>query len=255
MDKNLVNELIEFGFSDYEARVFLVLSMKGSLTASDISKNTEIPYSKVYEILNKLESKSILEVSLNGRNKKYKVSEPSQIIKRIVEERKKNADALDKKAEEILKKIKKRTTNEELKESIWTSQGKKNFLEKVSTMIKNSTKYAYGITKEFSRIPELDQQIINATKKGIDVRLLSITNGLEKLDSARADWYSSHNVKIRTMPLKIQPRICLVDDKEVCLRVDNEYDSEFIWSNNPALINVIRSYFEVLWINAEPLKK
>ncbi|NIM47551.1 MAG: hypothetical protein GTN40_05355 [Candidatus Aenigmarchaeota archaeon] len=255
MDKNLVNDLIEFGFSDYEARVFLVLSTKGPLTASDISKNTEIPYSKVYEILNKLESKSILEISLNGKYKKYKVLDASHIVKKIIKKKKENVNTLEKKAGEVLKKIKKRTTKQQPLGSIWICQGKKNFLEKVSIMLKNARNYAYGMTKEFSRIPDLDQQIINTAKRGIDVRLLSITNGLKKLNSARAEWYSSHNVKIKMMPLKIQPRICLVDDKEICLRVDNEHDSEFIWSNNPALINLVKSYYEFLWKRAEPFRK
>ena len=255
MDKDIVNDLIEFGFSDYEARGFLVLSMKGSLTASEISKDTGIPFSKVYEILNKLESKSILEISSTGKQKKYKVLDSQHIIKKIIEERKKNVDNLEKKSERILKKIKKRTTKKQLPESVWVCNGKKNFLEKTSLMLKNSSEYAYGITKEFSRIPALDQEIINASKRGVKVKLLNITNGLKKLDSARAKWYSSHNVKIKTVPLEVQPRVCLVDGKEVCLRIDNDYDSEFIWSNNPALINLIKSYFEVLWNKAKPFKK
>jgi len=255
MDKDLINDLIEFGFSDYEARVFLILSIRGPLTASDISKNTEIPYSKVYEIVNKLESKSILEIALNGKNKKYKILDTSHIIKKIIEEKKKNASDLEKKADNVLKRIKKKTGPQDLKESIWVCQGKKNFLEKASVMAKSATNYAYGITKEFSRIPDLDQELIKAVKRGVEVRIIGTIDKFNELNLARAKWYSSHKVKIRTTPLKIQPRICLVDDKEVCIRVDNEYNSEFIWSNNPALINLIKSYFEVLWKEAKPFKK
>jgi sugar-specific transcriptional regulator TrmB len=252
MDTNLVNDLIDFGFTDYEARVFLVLSIKGPLTASEIGKCTEIPNSKVYEIVNKLESKSILEVSKEGKYKKYKVLDASHIIKKMVEKRKSNVKVLEKKAEHILKKI--NTGNSKPTESIWICQGKKNFLEKVSVMAKNSNDYAYAITKEFSRIPDLDQEIINAAKRGVEVKIIGNIDKFNELNLARARWYASHNVKIRTIPLEIQPRICLVDGKEVCLRVDNGYDSEFIWSNNPALINLIKSYFEVLWKSAEPFK-
>lgn len=255
MDKNLINDIIEFGFSNYEARVFLILSMRGPSTASEISKHTEIPYSKVYEVINKLESKFIIEVSLEGKHKKYKVSEPSHVIKKTIEKKKNSINILEKKAEEILKKIKRKTEPQKLQESIWICQGKKNFLEKASIMMKNSKDYAYGITKEFSRIPDLDQEIINAIKRGVKVKMIGAFNQLSKLNLARAKWYASHKVKIKTTSLQIQPRICLVDDKEVCIRVDNEYNSEFIWSNNPALINLIKSYFEVLWKNAESFKK
>ncbi len=174
-------------------------------------------------------------------------------LKKVIKKKKEDIDNLEKKVESILEQIKKKKTPEKPQGDIWLSQGKKKFLEKASIMLRGASDYAYGITKEFSRIPDLDEEIIDAAKRGVKVKILG-TKKFNELNLARAKWYASHNVKIKAIPLGIQPRICLTDE-EVCIRIDNEYNSEFIWSNNPALINLIKSYFEVLWENADSFKK
>ena len=40
------------GLTSYEIKVYLSLLEHGSLTASDISKKSGVPYSKIYEVLN-----------------------------------------------------------------------------------------------------------------------------------------------------------------------------------------------------------
>ena len=61
-------------------------------------------------------------------------------------------------------------------------------------------------------------------------------------------------MEIRIINLDICPRAFVVDNKEVCLRIDAEENSEFISTDNPALINFVKSYFEVLWKSAKKYK-
>lgn len=253
MDEKLINDLMEFGLSSNEAKVYLILNIKGPLTASKISKLTGIPYSKIYEVIDRLKSKTIIEYSLEKRRKKFKAVELTHVFKKVIKKKKKDIDNLEKKVENILEQVKKKMTPDKTQTGIWLSQGKKEFLEKASIMLRKANDYAYGITKEFSRIPTLDNEIINARKRGVKVKIIG-TKKFNELNLSRAKWYASRDVKIKAIPLGIQPRICLIDDKEVCIRVDNDYNSEFIWSNNPALINLVKSYFEVLWKNAKLFK-
>jgi len=250
MDKNIINDLIEFGLSQYEAKIYLTLTTKGPLTASEISKLTKIPYSKIYEIIKKLKLKTIIEVSSENNHKKFKAVEPIHAMKRIIKEKEDNVSNLKNKTKEILEQIKKQKIPYRPEEGLWISEGKREFLEKVSIMGRKASDYVYAITKEFSRIPDLDDEIINAVNRGVKIKILS-TGKPNELNLARAKWYASHNVEIRTAQLETQPRICLVDGKEVCIRVDNENNSEFIWSDNQGLINLTKSYFEELWKNAK----
>jgi sugar-specific transcriptional regulator TrmB len=253
MNEKLINDLVEFGLSEYEAKVYAILVTRGPMTASEISKLTKVPNSKIYDIMKKLKLRTIIEVSSVDGHKKFKAVEPVHAIKKVIEEKQEDVDMMKNKAEEILKNIKEKTVPFEDKGGIWLSEGKKEFLEKASLMIKRAEDYAYGITKEFSRIPDLDDQVAAAVKRGVKVKILGIGD-FKDLNAERAKWYSSKNVEIRTTKLGIQPRICLVDNKGVCIRIDNENNSEFIWSDNPAMINLVKSYFDVLWGNAKIYK-
>jgi hypothetical protein len=54
--------------------------------------------------------------------------------------------------------------------------------------------------------------------------------------------------------MTVQPIIGLRDTEEVAIRIDNGNESDFIWSNNPQLVNVMASYFDSLWQRAKPLQ-
>jgi sugar-specific transcriptional regulator TrmB len=220
------------------------------MTTSDISKFTKIQQSKVYEIINNLSLKTIIEVSSENGHKKFKAVEPNHAIKMIIEQKEKDVKTMKDKGSEIVKIIKKKTVPIENNNGIWISDGKKEFLEKCSLMLNRAEKYAYGITESFSRTSHLDDEIVAAAKRGVRVRGIGIGE-LKDLSKERAKWYSSRKVDIRMTKLDIHPKICLVDGKEVCLRIDNENNSEFIWSDNPGMVNFVKSYFENLWQDAK----
>jgi HTH-type transcriptional regulator, sugar sensing transcriptional regulator len=58
------------GLTGYEIKVYLALVETGKSTASDISKKSGVPYSKIYEVLNGLEDKGWSE-SDSSRPQKF----------------------------------------------------------------------------------------------------------------------------------------------------------------------------------------
>src|SRR5919106_4888033 len=67
------------GLTGYEIKVYLSLLEIGSMTASDISKRSGVPYSKIYEVLNSLEDKGWLESS-SSRPQKFFPKSPLTAI-------------------------------------------------------------------------------------------------------------------------------------------------------------------------------
>ena len=62
--------LREMGLNAYEIDTYLVLVSGGQLTAMDISERANVPYSKMYEVLNSLKEKGWIK-STESRPFKY----------------------------------------------------------------------------------------------------------------------------------------------------------------------------------------
>lgn len=253
MQEKLIQELSNLGLSNYEARVYLALALKGPLTGFEISEVSKIPYPKVYETINKLKLKNMIEISFEGKHRKFKAVDPENAFQRLVRTKEEEILEFKNRVKEVSELIKSQNQENKQDGSLWISQGNREFLEKVSFMIKKANDYAYGLTRKFSRIAELDEEIIKAAKRGVKIKLLG-TSSFDEISLARAQWYVANKIEIRTLELEEQPRICLIDGKEVCIRIDNQNNSQVIWSDNPHLVNLIKRYFELLWEKAEEFK-
>jgi HTH-type transcriptional regulator, sugar sensing transcriptional regulator len=72
---NLINKLLEIGFSEYEAKSYIALLTENPMTSYEIAKHSSIPTSKIYEVINKLLEKGIvLEIEENNKRKYIPIS-------------------------------------------------------------------------------------------------------------------------------------------------------------------------------------
>ena len=62
-NNDLIGNLEEFGISQYEARAYLTMIGKGSLSASEIAYYSHLPRTKIYLTLKKLEKKGLSVIS------------------------------------------------------------------------------------------------------------------------------------------------------------------------------------------------
>ena len=250
--ENLVTNLREFGLSEYEAKAYLALTLHGPLTASGVSEKGKIPQSKVYGILRSL-SKKFLTESWNGKPLKFKSIEPSIGLKKVLERKKMKIESLREKSETILEQIKPLKGFETEQFGLWSSSGKLACMEKAAEMLDRAEKFGFATTSRFSRYPPLDNAYVSALKKGIKIKMLG-TSKLDQARKARATWYSNQGAEIRILEMRVHPIIGIIDNKEVSFRLDNSKTPDMIWSNNPALINVFKIYFEELWKKAKRFK-
>ncbi|MEM3510511.1 MAG: helix-turn-helix domain-containing protein, partial [Nitrososphaerales archaeon] len=59
------------GLTEYEIKAYTTLIEYGEQTASDLSRNSGVPYSKIYEVLNSLEEKGWVEVERSRPSRFY----------------------------------------------------------------------------------------------------------------------------------------------------------------------------------------
>ena len=242
ISKNIVQDLKNLGLTEYEAKVYLALAQKGPLTACAISEKSDVPQSKVYEVLGGLKNRAL--VSFWGNKPQlFKAVEPNFALRKMLELKQRSIAILEKKTQNLLRMLK---SSKKDTSSFWMSKGKREFLAKATEMIGRAESSGYATTSRFSRYPELDRAMMEAVKRGVKVKILG-TDAFDLHNRARAEWYLNSGAEIRLQPMNIHPIIGVADDKEICLRIDHSEDSDFIWSNNPVLVTILKGYFETLW--------
>jgi sugar-specific transcriptional regulator TrmB len=68
--KEIVEKLVQLGFSSYEARAYITLLKNNPVTGYELAKRSGIPPSKIYEVIGKLLERSIIS-PVSGKPTKY----------------------------------------------------------------------------------------------------------------------------------------------------------------------------------------
>lgn len=254
----ILKTLVNCGLSEYESKVYSSLVFMGTSKAGMISKESEVPQSKIYEVLDQLMSKQLVEV-FEGRPKEFRAAEPENALKRLLEEKVKEIESVKSQVESMsgfLKESKK----EEVGGGVWIVKGDrfKEFFNKTADMLERSEKYVYAITRDFSRSASFAESLNRCMKRGVKVRVV----GMEKINQMnyyRALWYKDKGIEVRSFDAKVHPRVIVVDGKEVLLRLDynpqkrNRFQFSSLWSEDASLVAVMDNYVKNMWKNAKPV--
>ncbi len=87
IDQEVYAALKEFGLTDYETRAYVTLVINGTSSAKEISDDTGIPYSRIYDVLTALENRGWVLVQ-QGRPMLYQAARPlevSQLARKEIE--------------------------------------------------------------------------------------------------------------------------------------------------------------------------
>jgi len=144
----VVEILKSFGLSEYEAKALLALLSKGTLTAKEIAEIAKIPRTSVYDVMNSLVAKGLVEAF--GKPLKFKALSSEEIIALL--SRKVERDL------EILKRELPKVEAEEVEEvKVYRNEV---VVEKLKDLISNSNKILALITY----IPSWLAEILNRSK-------------------------------------------------------------------------------------------
>ncbi len=132
MNNEDIETLKKIGLTTYEATAYITLSSIISATAVEISKNSQIPRSKIYDVLKSLSKKGFVEIE-NGRPLKYNINPPLNVINKqkevIVSELDKLAEKLNVIYENKIKQV---------PAPVWKISGINNIIQKEVDIIKHT---------------------------------------------------------------------------------------------------------------------
>jgi len=233
--------LRELGLTDYETRAYLALLEYGVLTASQVSENAGVPYSKVYETLTSLERKGWIETE-RGRPGRHYPKAPSEALaaaKMRLEDKVKTWEKAI--TSELQPFYEKREIRE--KPDMWILRGELSTIAKLREMLENTK----------------SELMIAATvlpKALID----SVVPLLQRLQSVDVRIYVMVSKQAASRNLKELEKIAevrvgnqmfgggvIVDGKEAILFLGEDKPTLVIWSNHLGLVQFAKDYFQHLW--------
>jgi len=198
-------EFEEIGLTKNESKAYEALVKFGKLTAGETSAKSGVPYSRIYDILESLVHRGIVE-TIPEKTKKFIPSNPEHFLEIIKKK--------EEKLEKIKEKIKEMKQFYDIKEKnpVTMAFGRAGFYKIVKELSK-STKYSYSIKWTSEIKPEWIKETKEKLKKGIDVK--SLVRKDKETEKNIKDWIKvNKNMRV----LENEGFACsIIDDKEVML--------------------------------------
>lgn len=233
--------LAELGL-DHETRAYITLVTYGALTASQISKNVAVPYSKIYDVLSSLEGKGWVETE-SSRPKRYYPKPPPEAMDTV---RLRVESTMRDSEKQILSELQPLYEKKEVRErpDIWIIRGEFNVLAKLQETVgrtKNELMIATptvssALTAMFTGI------LLHLKSAGIKTMIMT-TKTVEKELLRKLSEVAEVRIRDNMFGGGI-----ISDEKEVLLILGEEEKPVLaIWSDHIGLAKFARDYFEYLW--------
>lgn len=164
MKENILDTLKNLNFTEYEAKAYLSLLEASPLTGYAVAKNSGVPRSKIYEVLDSLTIRGDILVS-PGNTPQYTPVPAKELIKN----RRMKADEHFEQAEILLEKFE-HSAND--RENIWNITGRSEILDKVKAcIISAKNRILLEIWKEDFK--ELEPELKQAAIRGVSVTIIA----------------------------------------------------------------------------------
>lgn len=230
-------DLKELGLTINETKLYEVLLRLGKTTAGHLSKESQVPYGRIYIVLASLEEKGLIKV-LPEETKKYVPSDPEKLHE-LIANRIKSLNEINDKVKEF-----KKIYEEHEKEPVLIAKGKSNFY-KINKETKSAKKYSYAIKYTFEANPIWMRETKDKIRKGIDTKHMGVFNN--DTEKAIFEW--------KKIAKEIKPiendgvAMSITDDEEVMIGLIKSNTTMLI--RDKAFAKIMRQLFVKYYENTD----
>lgn len=262
-----IEQLISFGFTQYEAQAYSVLLQNNLLTASELSRLSEIPQGRIYNVLEALDKKGCCTV-FPGGVKRYKAVTPKLAL----------ASVLKAKEEEKVKLEGFRDALQANYEAIETPSGPIDFIQMLSSKESqinkfdelinasnttlysfNKKPYATGFMRNKEEIKKASRPLIKCLKRGVEVRAIFEAE-TEHADAFlnMVNYYESIGEQVRIVP-ELPLKMLLSDQETAMVSLRSQNPNGFKLTSMVAehsdLNNAFTDLFESFWEKGQSIQE
>jgi sugar-specific transcriptional regulator TrmB len=238
--------LREMGLNAYEIDAYVVLLEVGQMTALEISQEAEVPYSKMYKVLNSLKEKGWIKSSESRPFRYYPVPplEATRFTKLRMED--KYVSWENTVAETLQPLYEKRELVE--RPDMLILRGQQAVLSKLEEVLKKASVEIVIAAPEFAKpvIAMAEPLLGSGLKKAVSVKLMAAGKKEEWLFIKKYSGLSELRIRDHMFGGGV-----IADGKEAMLFLGEAKPSLVIWSNHVGLVGFAREYFQFLWDSSE----
>ncbi len=240
--------LKEIGLTDSETKVYLALLELRESTRGEIVNRSGIAGSKVYEILEKLQEKSLVSIYIQNKVKHFKAANPKQILG-YLEDKKQQIVNTENEVKSILPNLLSLYSSSKEDQEVELISGLKGleilFKEQIDRLKKGETCYVIGGHRE------IEEKVVQAffkkvhvwrKEKGIKTKMLFNKNQKASIEKLYASYPGTQTKYIEhTSPVAIN----IYNDKTIIIVFGKKITAVIITSLDVA--KSFMEYFNLLW--------
>jgi HTH-type transcriptional regulator, sugar sensing transcriptional regulator len=244
LSERAVASLEGLGLTGSEVKAYVALLRGGTMTASDVSREARIPYSKVYDALESLHRRGLVEEQ-KSRPIVYTARPPDTALEELrsrqeTERKEKEQVAL----EELMGVYVSR--GEQEKPDIWIMRGTNEILSRVKNLLLNCrTELLIALPAQLAPFTERIEPLMAALKeKGVKSLILTSPDLPHEASQQLARY-----AEIRTRKTMYGGGL-ISDSREVVLLLGGGEQGGLplaIWASHHGLASFAKDYFEFLW--------
>ncbi|WP_435074433.1 TrmB family transcriptional regulator [Halorubrum sp. HHNYT27] len=169
-----IEQLERFGLSAYAARTFVALASLGTGTARDVSQVSEVPRTRVYDAIDELHDRGLVDILQSSPKKFWATS--AETASRTFEHE------LQHRAERLQTALGKLEPNKRRAEQrgVWTVDGQEAVTERVLEFFASAEEEIVYMTTEDLLTENLIEELGEAAERGVSIRLAGVSTEVQE---------------------------------------------------------------------------
>lgn len=254
-----IQVLTKLGLTAMQARIYICLYSAGKAQAKTLSRLCNLPRQDVYKTLNELYETGLVEKALT-KPIEFRGIASSKCISLLVERQKQRCKGMEQQAK---KAFRTQTKNPEINEAPSSVQilmvpKKEPTLFRAKNMVNSATQSICVVSPHQNLFPWIHKEskaFENALKRGVIVRFITDAhNGTKGSNGSYRIFRSELSPEIRYLTYPSQVSFGICDHKKLILELSAHLGflgSDVIITENPSLVDMATTYFEVMWSQAD----
>lgn len=243
-EHSLTVSLEEFGLSKYEAKAYVTLISKGTISASELAYYSDLPRTKIYPTLLKLENKKLAIISKSKPIMCTAIA-PEDAFDSIIHEQINKVNAMNTLVSKLKKASEESRKSRGSEEKRYFQIAANNVLGQLKTMIEGSKSSIQIAVDQWGLglLPECRDQLLSVNRRNLDIKLIIPTSHIGS-EAYRA---IPEGIKIRASDVV---QNCFIFDETELLIVSNENGKGVNFSSTEILGDNQSRLFSNIWKSA-----